>query len=72
MKIKRENVLICDSCFHRLDCDDPPHQVDFCVFYKKDTEVKSFENQNPDIQKTIEYSIEDLKSLLKQSNDLPE
>ena len=72
MKINHEKRLICDSCIYRLDCDDLPHQVDFCVLYKKDTENKSLEDQNPDIEKTIEYNIEDLKSVLKQGNDLSE
>jgi hypothetical protein len=70
MKKKCEKGLICDSCYHRLDCNDLPHQADFCVLYKKDLEVEdqnaSFEDQNADIQKTIEFNNEDLKSLHKK------
>lgn len=67
MNKKRGKGLICDSCYHRLDCNDIPYQIDFCILFKKDTEIELNEDQNTDTEKTIEYNIDDLKSLYKKT-----
>lgn len=66
MKRKRDKGLICTSCYHRLDCNVFPYHADFCVLYKKYTEIELVEDQNTDIEKTIEFNIDDLKSLYKK------
>lgn len=67
MNKKRGKGLICDSCYHRLDCNDIPYQIDFCVLYKKETEIEVVKDQKANIQDTIEYNIDDLKLLYKKT-----
>ena len=67
MNKKRGKGSICDSCYHRLDCNDIPHQIDFCVLYKKETEIEVVKDQKANIQDTIEFNIDDLKLLYKKT-----
>ena len=67
MKRKSNGGLICDDCLHRLDCDNLPYQADFCVLFIKDARIELNEDQNTDTEKTIEYNIDDLKSLYKKT-----
>jgi Fe-S-cluster-containing dehydrogenase component len=67
MNKKRGKGLICDSCYHRLDCNDIPYQVDFCVLYKKETEIEVVKDQKANIQDTIEFNNGDLKLLYKKT-----
>jgi Fe-S-cluster-containing dehydrogenase component len=66
MNKKRAKGLICDSCYHRIDCNVLPYQVDFCVLYKKEIEIESIKDQDTNIQNTIEFNNEDLKLLYKK------
>ncbi len=66
MKKKRQKGLICDSCYHRIDCNDLPYQVDFCVLYKGETEIRPIKDQNTNVQDTIEFNNDDLKILYKK------
>jgi len=73
MKGKRDKGFICNSCYHRLDCNNIRYKEDLCILYTKDTEIElnedkiaNNEDQSINAQNTIEYNNEDLKLLYKK------
>lgn len=66
MNKKSQKRLVCDSCYYRIDCNHLPHQVGFCVLYKRETEIEPIKNQNTNIHDTIEFNNDDLKLLYKK------
>ena len=73
MKGKRDKGLICNSCYHRLDCNDIRYKEDMCILYKKETEIELNEDKNANTedksikaQNTIEFNNDDLKLLYKK------
>jgi len=73
MKGKRDKELICNSCYHRLDCNKIRYKEDLCILYTKDTKIElnedkiaNNEDQSINAQNTIEYNNDDLKLLYKK------
>ena len=66
MKKTIENSKICKSCFQRLDCDILPRQEDWCVYYKKDQEIKLREKIRQNMTDTVEMSDDEIKSLIEK------
>lgn len=64
MKEEKRNFEICNSCHQRLDCDVQPLKDDWCVYFKKDQEIKRKEEKFQDAIDTIEISGEKIKSLI--------
>ena len=40
MKKTHVKVLICNSCYYRLHCNDIRCEEDLCLLYKKDPKIK--------------------------------
>ena len=66
MRKTNKNSKICKSCYHRLDCDILLHREDWCVYYKKDQEIKLREENNQNLTDTVEMSDDELKSLIEK------
>ena len=64
MKKTIENSKICKSCYQRLDCDILPGREDWCVYYKKDQEIKLQEEISQDMTDTVEMSDDKIKSII--------
>lgn len=61
MKKTHDKVLICNSCYYRLHCNDIRCGEDLCILYKKDPviELNMFKNASTvdlsiNVQNTIE------------------
>jgi hypothetical protein len=74
MKKTHDKVLICNSCFYRLDCNDCRYGDNLCLLYKKDPDIElnedkkaNTEGQNID-QDTIEIKNNYFKLLHKKMN----
>ena len=74
MKKTHDKVLICNSCFYRLDCNDIRYGDNLCLLYKKDPDIElnedkkaNTEAQNID-QDTIEIKNNYFKLLHKKMN----
>ncbi len=66
MKKTIENSKICKSCYQRLDCDIHPRHEDWCVYYKKDQEIKLREEIRQNMTDTVEMSDDEIKSLIEK------
>ena len=66
MKKVKKNNTICKSCYQRLDCDILPKEEDWCVYYKKDQEIKFQEENIQNMTDTIEMSNEEIESLIEK------
>ena len=66
MKKTIENSKICKSCYQRLDCDIHPRHEDWCVYYKKDKEIKLREEIRQNMTDTVEMSDDEIKSLIEK------
>jgi len=73
MKKTHDKLLICNSCYHRLDCNDIRYKEDMCILYKKETEIElnedkkaNTEDKSIKAQNTIEFNNDDLKLLYKK------
>ena len=75
MKKTHDKVLICNSCFYRLDCDENRYGDSLCLLYKKDPDIElnadektNTEGQNINDQNTIEIKNNYFKLLHKKMN----
>ena len=66
MKKANKKPKICNSCYHRLDCDILPFREDWCVYYRKDQEIKLEEENDQNLTDTVEISDDELKALVKK------
>ena len=53
MKKTHNGVMICKSCFYRMDCDDIRYGENLCLLYKKDPEIGC--NENHDVKNKDHY-----------------
>ena len=75
MKKTHDKVLICNSCFNRIDCNDSRYGDNLCLLYKKDPDIElnedkkaNTEGQNINDQDTIEIKNNYFKLLHKKMN----
>ena len=66
METAKKNHKICKSCYQRLDCDILPQREDWCVYYKKDQEIKHLEEKIQNMTDTVEMSIEEINALIEK------
>ena len=66
MQKVNKNYKICKSCYQRLDCDILPPKDDWCVYFKKDQEIKLREEKIQNMTDTIEMSDDEIKSLIEK------
>ncbi len=45
MKKTHDKVLICNSCYYRLDCNDSSYGDNLCLLYKKDPDIEFNEDK---------------------------
>lgn len=63
---KAKKIYICKYCYQRKDCDRVPSEEGWCVYYKKDHEMKSQEANIQNITDTIEMSKDEIKSIVEK------
>jgi hypothetical protein len=66
MEEAKRDYMICKSCYQRLDCDIVPLKDDWCVYFKKDQEIKRQEEKRQNMTDTIEMSEDEIKSLIEK------
>ena len=72
MKKIHDQVLICDSCYYRLDCNDSRYGDNLCLLYKKDPDIEINEDEKASTegqkrgQKTIRIKNHYFKLLYKK------
>lgn len=74
MKKTHDKVLICNSCYYRLDCNDSSYGDNLCLLYKKDPDIELNEDNKANTegqnigQDTIQVKNNYFKLLHKKMN----
>ena len=77
MNKTHDNVLICNSCFYRLDCNDLRYGNNLCLLFKEDPDIElndnkkaNTEGQTINDQGTIKIKTDYFRLLHKKMNDM--
>jgi len=74
MKKTHDKLLICNSCYYRLDCNDSSYGDNLCLLYKKDPDIELNEDKKANTegqnigQDTIQVKNNYFKLLHKKMN----
>lgn len=60
--------LICESCYHNLECSRHPDENGRCSYFIKNSKVEIDDDLQVNPMDTLTYDYDDLKKLLKDSS----